>query len=70
MVELQIVILAVAGSSPVGHPPAAAPREIPNSKSQVPKSRTNSKASSGAQLVGTRDLGLGISAEGGGMCVA
>jgi hypothetical protein len=31
MVELQIVILAVAGSSPVGHPPRAA-REIPNPK--------------------------------------
>jgi hypothetical protein len=37
MVELQIVILAVAGSSPVGHPPAAKPREIPKPKSQYPK---------------------------------
>jgi hypothetical protein len=35
MVELQIVILAVAGSSPVGHPRFA--REIPSSKTQAPK---------------------------------
>jgi hypothetical protein len=36
MVELQIVILAVAGSSPVGHPPSASRREVPNSKFQAP----------------------------------
>jgi hypothetical protein len=37
MVELQIVILAVAGSSPVGHPPALrAKSQIPSSKLQMP----------------------------------
>ena len=37
MVELQIVVLAVAGSSPVGHPARAArgKHQIPNSKLQV-----------------------------------
>ena len=37
MVELQIVILAVAGSSPVGHPPAACggKHQIPNPKLQT-----------------------------------
>src|SRR5437762_12731145 len=37
MVELQIVVLAVAGSSPVGHP-----RALPRAKSQIrePKSQT------------------------------
>lgn len=35
MVELQIVVLAVAGSSPVGHPPAL---PAGNSKSQTPGS--------------------------------
>jgi hypothetical protein len=34
MVELQIVVLAVAGSSPVGHPCAL--REFPNPESQAP----------------------------------
>jgi hypothetical protein len=33
MVEPQIVVLVVAGSSPVGHPAS----QIPNSKSQSPK---------------------------------
>ena len=36
MVEPQIVVLVVAGSSPVGHPAS----QIPNSKSQPAKSRT------------------------------
>ena len=38
MVELQIVVLAVAGSSPVGHPRARFAREIPKPKSQGEKS--------------------------------
>jgi hypothetical protein len=36
MVEPQIVVLVVAGSSPVGHPAS----QIPNSKSQAPKLAT------------------------------
>ena len=37
MVEPQIVVLVVAGSSPVGHPAL----QIPNSKSQTPKASTS-----------------------------
>ena len=36
MVELQIVVLVVAGSSPVGHPTRRGASEIPISKSQAP----------------------------------
>jgi hypothetical protein len=36
MVEPQIVVLVVAGSSPVGHPPS----QTTNSKSQTPRCRT------------------------------
>ena len=37
MVEPQIVVLVVAGSSPVGHPAS----QIPNSKSQIPKDQSS-----------------------------
>jgi hypothetical protein len=39
MVELQIVVLAVAGSSPVGHP-----RALPRAKSQIPMPRPQRSA--------------------------
>jgi hypothetical protein len=46
MVELQIVVLVVAGSSPVGHPPSPAQRcygvagpSFANPKFQIPSSK-------------------------------
>jgi hypothetical protein len=53
MVELQIVILAVAGSSPVGHPPAPS-RETSNSKLKIPKIEVDCHSTQ------PRDLAVGI----------
>ena len=61
MVELQIVVLAVAGSSPVGHPRALRAR---NPKAQIPGSKV------AMPPVGFWCLGFGISAAGGGTSAA
>src|SRR4051812_41043488 len=61
MVELQIVVLAVAGSSPVGHPPAL---RAGSSKTQIPRPKKPNqlKAVVGLAAFGNWDLGFGISA--------
>jgi hypothetical protein len=59
MVELQIVVLAVAGSNPVGHPRA-------RFAARNPKTQCPSLKSDGCPPFGIWVLGFGISAVGGG----
>jgi hypothetical protein len=43
---------------------------FPNAKSQIPKTRLNNHRAADSKLFEIWDLALGISAAGGGMCVA
>ena len=66
MVELQIVVLVVAGSSPVGHPPPSRGRgttawQARLRKSQVPESNLQT----GGLVLGFWNLRFEISASGG-----